>query len=334
MASSSISGILKRKTVYFLWKFKVFDFIRAFERNTVKIIMYHRFSANEEVFKISKETFEKQIKFLKKHYSIIAYKQYIDALDGKIKKLPDNPIIITIDDGYQDNYEYAYPILKKYKVPAILFVTTDFISKKKWLWANKLEFILKNTNDYCFALTLGEREVCFNVETFKGWHTAQLEIYNYCRSLDDPSKDDFLEKLARSLDVEVPSEVTEPFLPLTWSEIREMADHGIEFGSHTCSHPICSKLSTTALKYELENSKEELEKAISRNIEAFCYPNGQLSDFSEQVVEEVKKSGYKSAVTTITGFNFLSPKQNPYVLKRISLSASDCWEIALRILRG
>ena len=124
-----------------LYHLKFFDILRRFQKNRVLILMYHRFSNKEEPFKIPQKVFENQILFLKKKYNFISLKYYSEVLDEKKADLPTNPIILTIDDGYEDNYTFAYPILKKYSIPATIFLATDFISHRAWLWSNKLEYI-------------------------------------------------------------------------------------------------------------------------------------------------------------------------------------------------
>ena len=135
----------KATAVSLLYKIKFFDFLRYIQKSRVIILMYHRFSDKPQPFKIEQSVFENQIKFMLKKYNLISLQHYCEVLNGQRDDLPGNPAIITIDDGYWDNYVFAYPVLKKYRVPATIFLATDFISHKAWLWSNKLEHILKNS---------------------------------------------------------------------------------------------------------------------------------------------------------------------------------------------
>jgi len=98
--------------------------------------------------------FKNQIKFLNNHFPFSYPDEFFNGNDTKATS-----VLITFDDGYLDNYTYAYPVLKKYAIPATIFLATDFISQKAWLWSNKLEFILKNSQDL-----------------------TQNQKYNYCMS--------------------------------------------------------------------------------------------------------------------------------------------------------
>ena len=313
----------KPLTVAALYKVGFFEILRYLQRKRVTILMYHRFSDTTENFKLSRHVFERQLNYLKHRYNIISFKEYSATLSGSLPQLPPNPLIITIDDGYLDNYEYAFPLIKKYNVPITIFLTTDFISKKAWLWSNKLEYILKNSLESHFVFPVFNREIACKVDTFTGWHQAQLTLFNYCRTLANEEKDSILDELAQRLGVRIPDEVTDPYLPLSWEQIREMHNTGlVSYGAHTCSHPILSQLSKKELKYELSYSKREIENNIEVLVETFCYPNGQPEDVTQSVIEQVRLSGYSSAVSTLSGFNY-PDNVDPYFLKRIAVTSPE-----------
>lgn len=325
---------IKPLIVSSLYILKYFDIMRHFQRDRAIILMYHRFSNKPDPFKIRQDFFENQIQFLIKKYNFISLKHYLEVLNGQRNDLPDNPVIITIDDGYMDNYAFAYPILKKYNVPATIFLTTDFISRKAWLWSDALEFILKTTHKKSFHFSIAGQTTSFQVDSFNGLHQAQLTIFNYCRILENQKKDCLLDELARHLGVQLSDEVTDSFLPLTWDQIREMQTGGVEYGSHTCSHPIMSRLPVKEIDRELKGSKKEIESNCDAKVDVFCYPNGQHEDISEAVVEQVRHSGYLAAVSTVPGFNCTDITQDLYMLKRIAIATSDRKKMTVRLNRG
>jgi len=323
---------LKPLVISSLYSLKFFDMMRQLKKKRVIILMYHRFSQKPQPFKIQQSIFENQIKFLKKKYNFISLKHYSEVLNGKRDDLPNNPIIITIDDGYRDNYTYAYPVLKKYSIPATIFLATDFISHKAWLWSNKLEYILKNSRKKDFDLVLGNKKDHFSVDGFNNWHRTQLAIFNYCAEQRNDMKNEIMHELSRSLSVDVPSQTVGDFQALTWDQIIEMSHNGIEFGSHTCSHPILSRLTNEQVKYEIVHSKNEIEKMIQKQVDLFCYPNGTLADFTPTTIDILRSSSYSAAVTTIPGHNLMK-KQIPFLLKRISISQDGKKDVTVRLIR-
>lgn len=100
---------------------------------TLPILMYHYVNEKEPLISrlgVSPLTFERQMGFLKKNkYNVISLEQAVDLIKCK-KKIPFKTVVITFDDGYLDNYTNAYPILKKYGLPATIFVVLDRIGKR------------------------------------------------------------------------------------------------------------------------------------------------------------------------------------------------------------
>jgi len=327
----AMKTFIKKHIVAAMSFLKIFNLLKRQQKKKIIILMYHRFSKNDEQFKIKQEIFENQIKFLKSNYNIISMS---DLYENIIKNnIPDNSLLITIDDGYNDNYNVAYPILKKYSVPAIIFLSTDFIDKKSWLWSNKLEYILKQTQKENVSLNFGAGDIDFCLATPCDVHHAQLSIFNYCRTLRENVKNKYLDDLSDILDVRVPEEVTVDYAPLSWSQIREMSSHGIEFGCHSKTHPILARIDEKDLHDEIVQSKKVIEERIELPVQFFCYPNGQPEDVDSQLIDLVKKSGYCMAVSTVNGFDYYDNIENLFFLKRISTSTDNIPQLQRTLTR-
>jgi len=310
----------------------IFDLLMRLSKRRVAILVYHRFSEKSEPFKLKASVFEKQIQFLKRRWNIISLRDYWQHLNGDGGGLPDNAAIITLDDGYRDNYTVAFPILRKHGVPATIFVTTDFVERRAWLWSNLLEYILKKSSRKTFDLEMEDRSHLFHAGSFEEWHRTQLSIYDHCRRMGEERKNALLGQLAEKLEVEVPDATTSEFEPLTWDEMKEMQQSGIEFGSHTCSHGILSRLSAEELKHEVTDSKAKLEQELGMPVTSFCYPNGRWEDIGDTAVAAVEKAGYKCAVTVIGGVN-RSRNQDRFLLKRLCVLTDDRARIMRELTR-
>jgi hypothetical protein len=129
------------KTIYRLGAFAPFHWAT---RGKILILTYHRFSREKNPSKISSAEFAAHLEYLGKHNQILSLGDAVDAmLNGK--PLPPGATVITIDDGYADAYEIAFPILKKFGFPATLFVITDFLDEKCWLWTDLMRYVLLET---------------------------------------------------------------------------------------------------------------------------------------------------------------------------------------------
>jgi peptidoglycan/xylan/chitin deacetylase (PgdA/CDA1 family) len=113
-----------------------FYFFWLSPRYTVPILMYHRIGDEQGSFSVSPKNFTRQMEFLKKFkYRVISLEELVRSIREK-KYIPKNSVVITFDDGYRNNFIYAYPVLKKLNFPATVFLISDFIDTKpeflKW----------------------------------------------------------------------------------------------------------------------------------------------------------------------------------------------------------
>jgi peptidoglycan/xylan/chitin deacetylase (PgdA/CDA1 family) len=109
-------------------------FIR--QQYLLPIAMYHSVAPavpKGDVLTVSVKAFDRQMEFLKKHkYNVITLEEAGELIKNK-KKVPARAIVLTLDDGYKDNYTYAFPVLKKYNLPATIFIVVNEVGKPGWL---------------------------------------------------------------------------------------------------------------------------------------------------------------------------------------------------------
>jgi peptidoglycan/xylan/chitin deacetylase (PgdA/CDA1 family) len=131
---------MRFKKIFLLFSLSVFLSITGFyfytqSKYVVPILMYHHIDEKGKVssLSVSPENFQKQMQFLSRYnYNVISLKELVQSLN-KREKLPKNTVVLTFDDGYQDNYIYAYPVLKRYNFPATIFVIVNTIGKGGYL---------------------------------------------------------------------------------------------------------------------------------------------------------------------------------------------------------
>lgn len=117
-------------SIIFLSVILLINFIK--KDYTVPIIMYHSVSPNASIenrLSVSADTFERQMRFLKMHrYNVLPLESVVDLIREK-KRISHKAIAITFDDGYRDNFIYAFPILKKYNLPATIFIILNEVGR-------------------------------------------------------------------------------------------------------------------------------------------------------------------------------------------------------------
>ena len=128
--------------------FSLFCFI--FPKYTVPILMYHAIGYGEGSFFVTPENFNRQMEYIRKHgYEVISLDDLVSAIRDK-RPLKRNKVVITFDDGYENVFKYAYPVLKKYAFPATVFIITDFTGRRS-AFLNWDEVVLMSRNGISFG---------------------------------------------------------------------------------------------------------------------------------------------------------------------------------------
>lgn len=302
------------KTIYNLGGFAPFH--RA-NRGNLCVLMYHRFSREPDQHKISAEEFAAHLDYLKKHHRVLSLSEAIDRLKNGAS-LPPNAVVITIDDGYADAYEIAFPLLKKFDLPATLYAVTDFLDGRIWLWTDLMRYVLSETKTNLVKVEFtGEDKIETNLTNAAQKLETANRINARLKKLPNEQKETKIKEIAKRLNISIPETPTINFAPVSWTQAREMDAGFVRVESHTVTHPILTNINQNELDDELRISKNRLEDQLNREVKNFCYPNGTLNAAVQKAVEN---AGYESAVTTAYGFNDVNTNQ--FALKRIDAPAA------------
>jgi len=268
------------------------------------ILFYHRFhqKKKKEVILPSLEIseFRKQLLHLKRYYAFITMDEIAATLrEGRDFSAPC--IVITIDDGYLDNYELAYPFLVETGISSTIYLATGLIGSNLGLWVDDLEFglIHGENKSFGFRELFGEGlvKISTNVEKEK----ALDMLYGAMVGMDNVRRKEAIGKLFDLLKVEKSKLRDRPRVMLNPEEIREMAKDGICFGAHSVSHPCLSATPIDSGKEEIRASKETVERWVKKQVRHFAIPNGKKDDFTEELRDFCKKIGFDTIVTTEPG---------------------------------
>ncbi|MCJ7443531.1 MAG: polysaccharide deacetylase family protein [Methanotrichaceae archaeon] len=292
------SSFINSVSNYLYNNIDILDFYSTFRSNfksVLLILIYHGVGQNQENWmhpSINEKIFETQINYIKRRYKVISLKSLV-SLNQEKKPLPKKAAIITFDDGYKNIYKYAYPILRKYNIPATIFLTTGVIGTGDLLWWDKISYIIWKTD--CRSIEFDSGMI--SLESVKERSEFCFTLTEKLKGYPNNKKFDLIEDIGRSLDVKVPSDIGKKIY-LSWSEIIEMNSDGFEMGSHTISHPILTKIALKDADYEIANSKRDIEHKIKANVVSFSYPNGLPGDYNAEIINLLKENGFKCAVTS------------------------------------
>jgi peptidoglycan/xylan/chitin deacetylase (PgdA/CDA1 family) len=317
--------LIKQASLNLLRASGAFDLMRLAHRRHALILTYHRFSSGGNdarapeasgtpswaVDKTPAGLFSEQLEYLTRRYNVVPLSRLAESIACG-ERSPARLAAITIDDGYRDAYEIAYPLLRRFRAPATLFVPPDFIDRRAWIWTDKARFLTRRAVSQRTTIRVGGQELRLDLDNPSSRRVAAERVNATLKRLPDEIKEEAVERLARALGVALPERPPDEFGPIAWAEAREMQANGIEIGSHSLTHPILTRVGDERLRRELQESRSRIEEVLKRRIEQFCYPNG---DHDERVRSEVARAGYRIAVTCLSGLN--KRGDDPLRLRRI-----------------
>lgn len=257
--------------------------------------MYHRFANHDVDRQLRADIFERQVRILRRHFNVISLKSLCSTLVAG-EPVPPHAVVLTIDDGYGDFYYFGFPLLRRYSLPATIYITTDFVDKKIWLWPDRIEHVLAQTKHRDYSLSVNSKTFTLRLNSSEQRRSAWREIAGYCLGLRNEEKDVVIDEIARDLGVSVPATPSADYAALTWEQVREMKHHGIDVGSHTCTHPRLVRVDNAALSREINHSKRRIEHMIDDTVASFAYPFGDRCDYDDNIKSLVKAAGYENAV--------------------------------------
>ncbi|MDX2031941.1 MAG: polysaccharide deacetylase family protein [Blastocatellia bacterium] len=291
-----------------------FDLLRYAHRRQPLILTYHRFSDGDDPDKTSAAAFAEQLDYLTAHYDVVPLGRLVSEMNAGQPRARSGKgmAAITIDDGYRDTYEIAYPLLRKRSLPAMSYVVTEFADRHCWIWTDKARYLCARANPQWLTTRIGGHESWLELGDEASRRRTALRLNDLLKKLPEEAKESALERLAETLEVPLPRTPPEHLRSITWEQAREMDQNGVEIGSHTRTHPILTNITEEQLRRELYESRLRLEEELGRPVEHFCYPNG---DNDARVQREVARAGYRVAVTTVSGLNRRG--DDPLTLHRI-----------------
>ena len=276
---------------------------------------------------VSPELLAMHFEVLQRHFAPVHLDEWLRAAKNGAPPA-GRSLAITFDDGWRDNYDYAFPILKKAEVPATIFLVTDLVGTHYRFWPNRLAHRLKAWRPG-FGQRLDEPtrsrmlELGIPLDVAGADATAEWidTIISRCKVADDAA----MHALLDALETAVPeittgaahsaAEEDDQRDLLDWDEIRAMSNTGlVRFGSHTRRHTrLREDVDSDVVEDEVTGSRQVLEERLGQPVSLFCYPNG---DYSPRAYAAVASS-YEGAMSTQRGWN--SVPFDPYVIRRIGM---------------
>jgi len=330
-----MSDMVKRG-LYFGGAFSVSRRLRR--RSRAVILRYHSVTPDAETplayidpgLSVPMDAFDRQMRFLRQHYHPVSLGHILESiLEGR--RLPQLAVAVTFDDGYLDNYACAFPVLKKYSIPAAFYITAGCVNDREPLWTSRLRYYFMATRQR--SLTVDGPELrTLDLSTPEARNASFAYTIAHIKSAGKTAGDAIFREVEAKLRVTDLGPLRDTMM--SWSQIREMSRAGMMIGAHTLTHPNLPGLPAEQAAAEITGSKTLIEDKAQVPVLHFAYPNGRgVSHFNDAVKDMVRTAGFLSSVTSINGPVY--PNDDPFTLRRLGVyrKHSHVFRLALDIER-
>ena len=263
-----------------------------FNRPIGYVYMFHMVRPKEDygsgldTMRVSPEFFEKFLTEKKEQVDFISVDEMAERM--RTHKKGQKPFgVVTFDDGYDDNFVYAYPILKRLHIPFVIFVTVDFVNEGQRIWNYPfiIDYVVRKNDS--LVLGNGKSYSCETAKEKKQVYSA-LVYDTYMFPIYEQVQSEFQKNFAAYLTDDVFPKNT-----MTWEQIEQLAkDHLCTIGSHTMSHHRLFINDKENISYELKGSRDVLSQHVGYSVNYMSFPCGYAS---ENAISLAEAAGYKYA---------------------------------------
>ena len=269
------------------------------------------------LLEVTPEFLERVVRYLRRRNLDIV------SLDEVYRRLVEGDfarrfVCITIDDGYRDTLQWAYPILKRYDAPFAVYIPTSFPDRLGELWWLALEAVVARNSRV--TLRLNDVEQGFDCATVTEKRELFDELYRYVRSL--PTEEElrvFVRDLSARYHVDIAEFCND--LCMNWNELTTLAaDPLVTIGAHTVNHVMLAKVPERMARSEMAMSRAVIEASLGKRPDHLSYPVGDKTSAGPREFKIAAELGFKTAVTTRPGVLFPEHRDHLMALPRISLN--------------
>lgn len=290
------------------------------------VLNYHRVGEladnafDDATFSATAELFRDQVTYLKQRFAVPPVHDILESLARG--RLDDPTVLVTFDDGYRDNHEIAFPVLRDLGVPACFFVVTGLLDASVLPWWDHIAYSVKRTTVEVLRLEYPER-LEFDLRTTPRARATWriLRAYKDASHLDQPR---FFDELAAQTRVSVDGKKLGQTLFMSWDAAREMARAGMTIGSHTATHPVLAALPEAAQRGELLESREQIGRMVGTRPDVLAYPVGGPGAFTDLTKRLAREVGYRAAFCYHGSLN-RPATTDPFAIARLEVEHTETW---------
>jgi len=229
------------------------------------------------------------------------------AYGRRHREFPTDAVAFTIDDGFADQGRLARVFVEE-NVPVTMFLISNLLDGTGWPWNDRITLAVRLCGLPNAVVHLPDGDWQHTLSTPEDRVNATRSLRDRVKALSQDNVDDILSGLFRDLGVKVPVTPPDQHRPLTWEEARGLEDAGVEFGAHSVTHRIFSRLSDAEAHREIEESRLRLRDELRRPLDIFAWPIGRACDFTERDLRLAQAMNLEACFATDDDYATLSPE--------------------------
>jgi len=291
------------------------------------VVLYHRVvgldrlrGLDPELVDATPDEFDQQMAFLRRHFAPVSLDEVMDAaMLGT--SLPPNAVLVSFDDGYRDNHEHALPVLLRYGMKAVFFVSTAYLTDRRLFWWEQVSLFVRNSTNEVLRLAYPD-PIEIDLRAPGARAIAIRRLNRVIKDHHGLDLERFLGDLPAACGVawsaaEERSRADDALM--TWTEVRALADAGMAIGSHTRNHRVLQTVPPNDLDGELAGSRQEIEERLGRPVRSIAYPVGRAIAAEPAIRSALRHAGYELGFTTTPGINRFERADDLFDLKRLPI---------------
>lgn len=298
--------------------------LRSLFVRDLRILAYHRvltiedaadFDFDLDLVSASAEQFRKQMSLVRRRFNPIRFSDLFAAI-AHDTELPSDPVIVTFDDGYDDNYRVAFPILRELAIPATFFVSTGHVdSGLPYAYDWLVHMICRSESSH---LHIAELDIdCPMPVSLEARRKLGAELLDRLKWLDASVQEAIIARLEKAFAMPR-AQGHRDCRPMNWDQLREMHAAGMEIGSHGVWHRMLAKLEREDMVAEVISSKTTLDRELGAPVEVISYPVGGSNAYNDDVIEASRQAGFLMGCSYISGTNPI-PSSPHFALRRLPI---------------
>jgi peptidoglycan/xylan/chitin deacetylase (PgdA/CDA1 family) len=290
-------------------------------RPSILIINYHRIGDAERdlydrgLIEATAEEFDDQMAALKRTHRFTELAEVQEFVQHP-SRLRHCLVLVTLDDGYRDNYDVAFPILRSHGIRAAFFLATGFVGTRRVPWWDQIAYVIRFAERRRLRLRYPwDESIDLDVTPADEAIERLLQIYKHPATADQEL---FLSGVEEACRVTRPQECPERLF-MSWEEARELAGAGMGIGAHSHTHELLAKLTREQQLGECRLSREVIRENLGLDVDSFAFPVGSHDSFSAVTQECLRETGYRTAFSYYGGVN-TPTSLRPFDVARVALS--------------